>query len=101
MLDAVFYAMYFTEREWGEYFGCPLDPVDLLPDASADVVADAVQRSRRLYSGPNAYVGAAFFKYADEALTYEEAVAKLRRDNPGFSDDVYAVVIDDNIRGMR
>jgi hypothetical protein len=101
LLDAVFHAMYFNEKELGEYFGCPLDPAELQPHASADVIADAVQRSRRLYGGGNAYVGAAFFEYADEALTYEQAVAKLRHDNPGFSDDAYSVVIDDSIRAMR
>lgn len=101
VLDAAFYAMYFTEKERGEYFGCPLDPEEVLPNTSADVIADAVERSRRLYNGPHAYVGAAFFEYPDVAMTYEAAVTKLRRDNPGFSDDVYGVVIHDSIRGMR
>lgn len=101
VLDATFYAMYFTDREFGAYFGCPIDPRVLSPNASENVIADAIYRSKRLYHGQNAYVGAAFFKYPDEPLTYEEAVQRLKRENPGFCEDVYNVVVNGNIRGMR
>ena len=101
VLDATFYAMYFTDCKFGSYFDCSIDPRLLSPNASEDVIADAVNRSKRLCHGQNAYVGAAFFKYADSTLTYEEAVRKLRSDNPGFCEDVYTVVINDNIKGMR
>jgi hypothetical protein len=101
VLDATFYAMYFNDCEFGGYFDCRIDPRALLPDASEEVVADAMHRSKRLYHGQNAYVGAAFFKHTDEPLTYEDAVEKLRRDNPGFCEDAYDIVIHDNIRGMR
>jgi len=101
VLDATFYALYFTDRKSGEYFGCQIDPRALSPDASENVMADAIYRSNQLIHGPNAYVGAAFFKYPGEPLTYEEAVEKLKRDNPGFCRDVYAIVINDNIQGMR
>ena len=61
VLDATFYAMYFTECKSGAYFGCPIDPRVLSPDESEDMVPDASLRSKRLYHGQNAYVGAAFF----------------------------------------
>jgi hypothetical protein len=101
VLDATFYAMYFNDCKSGGYFECPIDPRALLPDESEGVMADAIHRSKRLYHGQNAYVGAAFFKYPGEPLTYDEAVEKLRRDNPGFCEDVYNIVIHDNIQGMR
>lgn len=101
VLDATFYKMYFTDCKFGAYFGCPLDPRALSPDVSEDVITDAIQRSKRLYNGQNAYVGAAFFKYPDEPLTYEEALKKLRRENPGFCEDAHDIVIHDNIRGVR
>lgn len=101
LLDATFYAMYFTDCKQGGYFDCPIDPRALSPEASEDLIAEAIHRSKRLYHGQNAYVGAAFFKYSDEPLSYEQAVEKLKRDNPGFNEDVYSIVVGDNIRGMR
>jgi hypothetical protein len=101
LLDATFYAIYFNDRDSGQYFGCPIDPRSLSPEASDESVADAVRRANQLCHGQNAYVGAAFFKYTDEPLTYEEAVQKLKSENPGFCEDVYATVIHDNIQGMR
>lgn len=101
VLDATFYAMYFNDCKSGGYFDCRIDPGALLPDASEDALLDAIHRSKRLYHGQNAYVGAAFFKYPGEPLTYEQAVEKLRHDNPGFCEDAYDIVIHDSIRGMR
>ena len=100
ILDTTFYATYFTDCKQGSYFGCPIDPRTLLPGVSEHLIADAVQRSKRLYGG-NAYVGAAFLKYANEPLTSAEAVEKLKRENPGFCEDVYAIAILDAIQGMR
>ncbi|BBO21092.1 MAG: hypothetical protein HKUEN07_01300 [Rhodocyclaceae bacterium] len=101
VLDSTFYATYFNECKQGDYFECPIDPRELSPDASEEVLAKAILSSRKLHHGRNAYVGAAFFKYPDEHLTFEEAVNKLKRDNPGFCEDAYELVIHDNIRGMR
>ncbi|QTN21499.1 hypothetical protein HZ992_15035 [Rhizobacter sp. AJA081-3] len=101
VLDATFYAMYFNDRHSGQYFGCPIDPRALSPEAGDEAIADAVRRANRLCHGQNAYVGAAFFKDPSERLTYEEAVQKLKRDNPGFCEDAYTTVIHDNIQGMR
>lgn len=101
VLDATFYAMYFTDCHSGLYFDCPIDPRALSPGASEEVIADAVRRSKLLYHGQRARVGASFFKYPGEPLTYEEAVQQLRRENPGFCEDVYNIVISDDIRAMR
>jgi hypothetical protein len=101
VLDATFYATYFNESKSGEYFECPIDPRSLSPEASDDVMADAIRRSRRLHHGMNAFVGSAYFKYPGEQLTYEDAVQKLKRDNPGFCEDAYDSVIRDSIQGMR
>jgi hypothetical protein len=101
VLDATFFATYFNESKQGNYFECPIDPRALSPDASEAAIADAIACSRRLHHGPNAYVGSAFHNYPDENLTFEEAVKKLKRDNPGFCEAAYEAVINDNIRGMR
>ena len=100
ILDITFYATYFTNQKEGGYFGCPIDPRTLLPGVSEETIVDAIQRSKRLYSG-NAYVGAAFLRYADEPMTSAEAVEKLKRENPGFCEDVYTIAIQDSIQGMR
>jgi hypothetical protein len=34
-------------------------------------------------------------------MTYEQAIDKLKQDNPGFFENVYSKVIHDNLRGMR
>lgn len=101
VLDATFYATYYNECKFGDLFGCPIDPRSVSPEASEYELGSAIYRSNRLYHGQNAYVGAAFFKDPGETLTFEEAVEKLKLDNPGFCEDVYQLVIHDNIRGMR
>jgi hypothetical protein len=101
LLDAVFYATYFNESDSGNYFACPIDPRVVAPDASDVELSLAIDRSRRLHHGLNAYVGEAFFKYPGCRMTYEQAIDKLKQDNPGFCEDVYSKVIHDNLRGMR
>jgi hypothetical protein len=100
-LDAVFYATYFNDHEWGKHFGCPIDPHSLFPNTSDDEIRSAIRRSNGLHHGRNAYVGEAYFKYPESRMTYEQAVAKLKQDNPGFCADAYDKVIHDNLRGMR
>jgi hypothetical protein len=101
LVDAAFYADHFNTSRQGEYFECPIDLGGLAPGASDEDKAKALRLARRLNHGPNAYVGSAYFKYPGEKLGFEDAVKKLKRDNPGFCEDVYRIVIDDNIRGMR
>ena len=100
LLDSVFYAIYFNEREKGDYFGCPLDPMALATDSSKVLIEDSIRRVRQLIY-KNAYVGAAFFEYTNEPLSYEQAVQRLKSENPNFSEDVYGIVIHDSIRAMR
>ena len=101
LMDATFYATYFNECKLGDLRGCPIDTRSVAPEASEEDLHSAVFRSRRLHHGRNAFVGAAFFKDPSETMSFEAAVKKLKRDNPGFSEDVYQVVIQDSVRGMR
>lgn len=100
-LDRIFYASYFNEVDRGDEFDCPIDPKSPAPVATDEELLAAVARSRSLYYGPNAYVGEAILQYASQSLTPEEAVERLKRENPGFSEDVYAVVIGDSIQSAR
>ena len=101
VLDATFYATYYNGCKFGDLFGCPIDPRSVSPEASEHDLHSAIYRATRLHHGQNAYVGAAFFKYPGEMMTFEEAVEKLKRDNPGFCEDVYQLVIHASLRGMR
>lgn len=79
LLDSTFYALYFNERAEGNYFGCPLDPMAFATDASRALVDDYTRRVRQLLD-KSSYVGAAFFKYANEPLSYEQAVQRLKKE---------------------
>lgn len=99
VLDRTFFAIRFNKRT-GTYHGCELDPAALSPDETIATLNDAITRSVSLLMF-NAYVGAAFHKYKDEPLTCDEAVAKLKREHPGFCQEAYDIAIQESITGMR
>jgi hypothetical protein len=96
-LDAMFFVEYFNDKD-GNYFQCPLAATDIFSEPDAHRVEQALEQSRRLNRGQNAYVGAAFF---ENSKAFDRAVKKLKEAHPGFCEDVYQTVIHDNIRGMR
>jgi hypothetical protein len=97
LLDAMFFVEHFNDAH-GTYFQCPLAVADIFPGADAADAQRALLRSQKLNRGQNAFVGEAFFESPE---AFAKAVKNLKIAHPGFCEDVYEIVIQDNIRGMR
>lgn len=100
--DAVFFIHHYNFRRYGP-------SSTQLPDIEpVEVFATAVNESEykeRLCRASaamtvTAYVGAAAQGYKD-ATSLEEAMARLRREHPGFSEEVYKIVQYDSMVAMR
>jgi len=46
------------------------------------------------------YVGAAYFKYPD-SMEYDQAIDRLKSENPGYNEDCYKIAIWESITAMR
>ena len=46
-------------------------------------------------------VAQAFFRYPGVAQTYEEALAKMKQDNPGYGERCYSLAVDAALVAMR
>ncbi len=102
-LDAVFLMYYYNcdrRRLAGHPKPAEITPGEVFDDYNVAMYEEALIRSRNLLSGSNT-VGMAFFQYPSVSISYEEAVEKLRADNPGFSAKSYNITIDTGLRAMR
>ena len=102
-LDAVFLINYYNcnVRIW---ISAPkpeeITPKEVFGDFNVNSYNDALKRSKKLFAECGA-VGEAFFKYPSAAISYEDSVKRLRKENPGFSERIYGLTISSGIRDMR
>ena len=102
-LDAVFLINYYNRdtKRWGpEPKPKDITPQEVFGEFNEEAYKDALRRSQKLFS-ENAPVGMAFFKYPSVTISYEAAVKKFCKENPGFNDKCYSLAINAGIRDMR
>jgi hypothetical protein len=102
-LDAVFLLNFYNRdvKRWGP----PPKPKDIEPcevfgQVNEEQYRSALKRAQDLLAQAS-NVGAAFFKYADAARSYEEELNQFKASNPGFSEESYSLAASCGIRDMR
>lgn len=101
-LDAVLLIYYYNK--YIHVYARPPKPEKIMPEEvlgeyDNDEYEAAVLKSRSLMQV--AYVGAAFHRYSSSTLSYDEAVAKMKRENPGFAGASYQLAVQKSIQAMR
>lgn len=103
LLDAAFLINYYNRdvKRWGPG-PMPEDiaPQEVFGELDENAYKDALKKSQKLMA-ESGLVGMAFFKYQAVTISYEDAVNKLRDENPGFSEKNYGLAIHCGIRDMR
>ena len=103
ILNAVFFIHYFN---WCiNLFGPSPKPPNISPqevfgEYDANEYDICLEKSKKLLSRI-AYVGAAFHKYQDSYETYDEALYRMRLENPGFNEECYSKAANRSITTMR
>lgn len=76
-----------------------IEPHEVFADCNAGEYQNAVKRAENLLSGAS-HVGMAFHNYSG-AGSYEDALIKLKKENPGFGDKCYGLSVNAAILAMR
>jgi hypothetical protein len=102
LLDAAFFINYYNEvvlfyRSQSD--SLKIAPQEVFPQFDPEAFAMATEKSKNLL-GKIAYVGAAFFNYSGEP-PYEDALQKMKLENPGFSERCYELAVSRSIVAMR
>ena len=101
-LDAVFLVYYYNKNVniWCAHPIPPkIDISEVFDEHASAIIQEAEEKRANLLR--NAYVGAAFFNYSDSHETYEEAVYRMKAQNPCFSHTSYSRAANHSIKAMR
>ena len=101
-LDAVFLVYYYNKNVniWCAHPKPPkIDISEVFDEHDPAIIQEAEEKCANLLR--NAYVGAAFFNYSDSHETYEEAVYRMKAQNPCFSHTSYSRAANHSIKAMR
>lgn len=94
LLDAVFLLFYYNEwsRRWGPQSerSPELDLSEALPGLSQPTYEHALALVKQMWKDATA-VGLAFYKYPQAKRTFEEELVAFKTENPGFSEESYAL----------
>lgn len=95
VLDAAFLCYYYNcfTKNWGPGMKpTDIDLAEVFPSLAAGTRLDALMRSARLFDDANR-PAMARLGYREVESTYDEALARFRDDNPGFSEESYDLAL--------
>ncbi|MFC1580281.1 hypothetical protein ACFL4N_05150 [Thermodesulfobacteriota bacterium] len=98
-LDAVFYITCYNKNRKPLRKPIEIEPCEVFADYNAGEYQSAVKRSEKLLAEA-AHVGMAFHNYSGSG-SYEDALIKLKKENPGFGDKCYGLSVNGAILAMR
>jgi hypothetical protein len=98
LLDAAFYICRFNFR-MPFHRAEKITPLEIVAESDLAAFEEALGKASALHH-MHGDLGAAYYKYPGSEA-YEVVKARMRREHPGFSDDVYGTVFHDGAVAMR